>query len=76
MPLPIVILTVLMLATAPPTPPGPSTSPAVDPAALGPAVGQAIPMFEASDQQGHPRDFLSLEGPNGLVLVFFRSADW
>ena len=43
---------------------------------LGPQVGQALPAFEATDQAGKPRDFASLKGPNGLVLVFFRSADW
>lgn len=48
----------------------------VDPATLGPAVGQPIPSFEAQDQDGRRREFASLAGPNGLVLVFFRSADW
>ena len=74
--LPIVTFTVLMLATAQPAPPGPKTSPAADPSALGPSIGLEIPSFQAPDQEGHPRDFLSLAGPNGLVLVFFRSADW
>jgi hypothetical protein len=76
MPLPIVTLTFLVLAMAQSTPPGPNTSPAVDPATLGLSIGLAIPPFQALDQQGHPRDFSSLAGPNGLVLVFFRSADW
>ena len=49
---------------------------AVDPATLGPAVGQPIPSFEARDQDGRPRDFASLAGLHGLALVFFRSADW
>ena len=54
-----------------------ATDPAgVDPATLGPAVGQPIPKFEARDQDGRSRDFASLAGPNGLALVFFRSADW
>ncbi len=47
-----------------------------DPMTLGPQVGQALPAFEATDQAGKPRNFASLKGPNGLVLVFFRSADW
>lgn len=53
----------------------PSPAP-LDPATLGPALGQAIPRFEARDQHGRLRDLESLRGPKGLVLVFFRSADW
>ncbi len=47
-----------------------------DPMDLGPKVGQALPTFEATDQAGQARNFASLKGPNGLVFVFFRSADW
>jgi hypothetical protein len=47
-----------------------------DPAALGPMVGQVLPAFEARDTAGAPRSLDSLKGPKGLVLVFFRSADW
>jgi hypothetical protein len=43
---------------------------------VGPAVGAAIPRFEARDQTGRLRTFEDLKGPNGLVLLFFRSADW
>ena len=42
----------------------------------GPEVGAKIPDFSLPDQTGHTRDFASLKGPKGLVLVFFRSADW
>ena len=42
----------------------------------GPAVGSRIPAFEAVDQDGKPRTFDTLRGPNGLVLLFVRSADW
>lgn len=42
----------------------------------GPAVGEALPAFEARDQAGKVRSFETLRGPRGLVLVFFRSADW
>jgi cytochrome oxidase Cu insertion factor (SCO1/SenC/PrrC family) len=62
------ILLALSLLSAP--------APAVDPSTLGPAVGQPLPPFEARDQHGQVRDFASLTGPSGLVLVFFRSADW
>lgn len=42
----------------------------------GPAIGQAVPTFELPDQGGRVQSFASLRGPRGLVLVFFRSADW
>jgi len=43
---------------------------------LGPAAGQPFPPFDARDQRGNVRTLASLMGPSGLVLVFFRSADW
>jgi hypothetical protein len=42
----------------------------------GPAVGATIPAFEALDLNGKPQTLASLTGPKGLMLVFFRSADW
>lgn len=42
----------------------------------GPAVGEAIPAIKAVDHEGATRDFSSLAGERGLVLLFFRSADW
>ena len=45
-------------------------------ATTGPAVGARIPAFEAVDQDGRARTFDTLRGPNGLVLLFVRSADW
>jgi peroxiredoxin len=42
----------------------------------GPDVGAKIPGFSLSDQTGQMRNFAALKGPKGLVLVFFRSADW
>ena len=54
-----------------------ATAPArPDPMQLGPRVGQSLPAFTAPDQEGRARDFASLKGPNGLVFVLFRSADW
>lgn len=35
-----------------------------------------IPAFELSDQHGKRQTLESLRGPKGLMLVFFRSADW
>lgn len=42
----------------------------------GPAVGTRLPPFSLADQNGVTRDFASLKGPKGLMLVFVRSADW
>ena len=42
----------------------------------GPAVGSAVPMFEAPDQNGRVQTLRSVAGPKGTLLVFFRSADW
>ena len=58
------------------SPDGREDKQSLDPASLGPRVGEALPAFEVRDQDGRLRDFSSLTGPNGLVLVFFRSADW
>lgn len=44
--------------------------------AAGPEVGETVPAFEAIDQSGNARDFASLTGEQGLLLLFFRSADW
>jgi hypothetical protein len=43
---------------------------------VGIKVGQKIPSFRLIDHNGVARDFASLKGPNGVVLLFFRSADW
>lgn len=43
---------------------------------VGPKVGEKAPAFSAVDQTGATRTLESLMGPEGLMLVFFRSADW
>ena len=43
---------------------------------LGPQIGTRVPDFTLLDQNGQPRTLASLMGPTGLMLVFFRSADW
>ncbi len=43
---------------------------------LGPQVGTRVPEFTLLDQTGASRTLASLMGPKGLVLVFYRSADW
>jgi len=42
----------------------------------GPRVGARVPPFQLPDQNGQIRDLHSLYGSKGLMLVFFRSADW
>ena len=42
----------------------------------GPEPGSSIPEFSATDQTGRARTLSDLTGPKGLMLVFFRSADW
>jgi cytochrome oxidase Cu insertion factor (SCO1/SenC/PrrC family) len=42
----------------------------------GPALGATVPPFRAIDQHGKERTLQSLTGRKGLMLVFFRSADW
>lgn len=44
--------------------------------ATGPEPGQHIPDFALPDQDGVLRSLTNLGGPNGLLLVFHRSADW
>ena len=44
--------------------------------ATGPATGARVPAFELRDQHNAVRTLVDLKGPRGLVLVFFRSADW
>ncbi len=41
------------------------------------AVGNKVPAdFSALDTTGKPRNFASISGKKGVVLVFFRSAAW
>jgi hypothetical protein len=42
----------------------------------GPEVGAAMPVLQAADQDGTPRDLTSLAGKQGLLLFVNRSADW
>lgn len=43
---------------------------------IGPAVGAPAPGFELADQDGRIWTLDSVAGPQGTMLVFFRSADW
>ena len=42
----------------------------------GPDRGERVPDFSLSDHLGQTRAFNDLTGENGLLLLFFRSADW
>ncbi|MEM7350535.1 MAG: hypothetical protein AAF657_06995 [Acidobacteriota bacterium] len=42
----------------------------------GPEVGTKIPDFTVQDQTGKARTFADLTGPEGLLLLFYRTADW
>jgi hypothetical protein len=48
----------------------------IDVDTVGPKVGDALLEFSLRDQTGQLRSLKSLLGPNGAVIVFFRSADW
>ena len=50
---------------------------AVDERLDGPAVGAQVgALLAARDQTGKARDFRSLRGKKGLILLFSRSFDW
>jgi hypothetical protein len=42
----------------------------------GPSIGEKVPDFALPDQYGRTRTLNELMGPEGLLLVFSRSADW
>jgi hypothetical protein len=42
----------------------------------GPNIGETVPDFTLPDPTGRLRNRADLFGPQGLVLVFYRSADW
>lgn len=48
----------------------------IDVDALGPQVGDIVPDFELRDQHGQLQTLESVRGPNGSLILFYRSADW
>jgi peroxiredoxin len=48
----------------------------VDVSKLGPQVGEMVPDFRLSDQNGKVWTRASIMGPKGALLLFYRSADW
>jgi hypothetical protein len=47
-----------------------------DLSAVGPKIGTAAHDFAGVDQLGRAQTLQTLMGRDGLMLVFFRSADW
>jgi len=45
-------------------------------ARTGPEIGSKVPDFSLPDQNGRVRSLGELIGPQGMLLVFTRSADW
>ena len=45
-------------------------------ASWGPAVGAQLPVLQALDQSGTPRNLDNLAGEQGLLMFLSRSADW
>jgi hypothetical protein len=42
----------------------------------GVAIGEEIPWFRIPDLNGKLWDFDAIKGPEGALLLFYRSADW
>ena len=51
-------------------------SPPIDTSRIGPGIGTQVPEFSGTDQFGRTHTLASSLGPQGAMLVFFRSADW
>ena len=43
---------------------------------IGLEIGQPAPAFALADQFGHEQSNDTLKGSKGMVILFFRSADW
>jgi cytochrome oxidase Cu insertion factor (SCO1/SenC/PrrC family) len=67
------ILLILIAATSVSGQPAPPT---IDVTKLGPQAGERVADFRLQDQDGKVWTRDALMGPNGLMLVFLRSADW
>lgn len=48
----------------------------IDTSKIGPRVGTVAPAVAGVDQFGKSQTLASVAGPKGVMLVFFRSADW
>jgi peroxiredoxin len=72
----IVLSGILLIVFAATTVSGQPAPPKIDVSKLGPQVGERIADFRLPDQNGKVWTPDALMGPNGLMLVFSRSADW
>jgi peroxiredoxin len=54
----------------------PAQAPTIDTSKIGPQVGQKVPGFSGTDHLGKTHTLTASLGPNGAMLVFYRSADW
>ena len=73
MPRRVCLYSLLLVALA--AGPGAQEAPvAID--SLGPQVGAPVPTFSGVDQFNRRQTLQSVTGPEGAMLVFFRSADW
>jgi len=72
----VALLAGTLLAAAPPRQGSPQTRQPIDVARLGPQVGEQVPDFALTDQNGKSWTRQSIMGSGGAMLVFFRSADW
>ena len=71
------VVCALFSLVAQPTAQQPAPQPTLpDVQKLGPQIGTRVPDFTLLDQKGQSRTLASLMGPKGLMLVFYRSADW
>jgi hypothetical protein len=68
----LVLLILVLRLAAPPH----GQAPAPDINSLGPRLGARVPDFAGVDQFGRAQTLQSVLGPQGAMLVFFRSADW
>ena len=71
-----VLFSILLIVFAATTVSGQPALPKIDVSKLGPQVGERLADFRLQDQNGKVWTRDALMGPNGLMLVFSRSADW
>ena len=72
----IILSSIVLAFLAATTVSGQPAPPKIDVTKLGPQVGEKIPDFRLRDQNGREWTRETLMGPNGLMLVLSRSADW
>ena len=72
----LLLCALLAAGTLAGTPQAPPPRPAAELDKLGPQIGARVPDFSLIDQHGRTQTLKSVLGPNGAMLVFFRSADW